>query len=68
VHREGNVSGLLARGNFEVSLSWKDGALEKTQIHSRSGGKCMVRYKGVTIELHTEKGKKYILNQNLEVI
>jgi alpha-L-fucosidase 2 len=34
---EGQVSGLLARGNFEVSMKWKDGRLASGEIVSRAG-------------------------------
>lgn len=33
----GSISGICAKGNFEVSVSWKEGQLEKAIIHSKSG-------------------------------
>jgi alpha-L-fucosidase 2 len=39
----GSVSGLLARGGFEVGLSWKDGRLENATLVSRRGNVCRVR-------------------------
>ncbi|MCH5301717.1 MAG: glycoside hydrolase family 95 protein [Prevotella sp.] len=36
--REGSVSGLCARGGFEVSFSWKDGKVTKCAISSKVGG------------------------------
>ena len=39
----GSVSGLVARGNFEVSESWKDGALTEAKIVSNNGGTCTVQ-------------------------
>ena len=41
--REGNVSGLCARGGFEVSISWKQGKLTSATIKSRHGGKLILR-------------------------
>ena len=41
--KEGNVSGLCARGGFEVSISWKQGKLTSATIKSRHGGKLILR-------------------------
>lgn len=39
----GNVSGLRARGNFEITnLSWKNGKLTSLSIKSLSGGLCRI--------------------------
>lgn len=39
----GSVYGLKARGNFEVSFSWKKNTLEDMSIKSLSGGDCLIR-------------------------
>ncbi|MDO5447466.1 MAG: glycoside hydrolase family 95 protein [Prevotellaceae bacterium] len=58
--RDGNVRGLMARGNFEVSMEWKDGQLVKAIIKSNNGGKVKIRYKANKIvEINTKKGKSY---------
>lgn len=36
----GRISGLRARGGFEVSLSWLDGRLQTVEILSHQGGEC----------------------------
>lgn len=41
--KEGAVRGLKARGNFEVSITWKDHRLNDAIIKSLSGGICKVR-------------------------
>lgn len=38
----GYVKGLRARGHFEVSLEWKEGAVNTADILSHSGGTCRV--------------------------
>ncbi len=43
VWKEGSVKGLVARGGYEVDIDWKDGALSKTIIRARQGGKCIIR-------------------------
>ncbi len=41
--RDGEITGLKARGGFEVSLAWKGGALDRAVITSTLGRKCRVR-------------------------
>jgi alpha-L-fucosidase 2 len=38
----GNISGIKARGNFEVDISWKNSKLTKAIILSNNGGNCRV--------------------------
>ena len=40
---EGQVSGLKARGGFEVSISWAQGRLVKATVSSTLGGTCRLR-------------------------
>jgi len=39
----GEISGLKARGNFEVSMRWKDMKLTSATVLSVVGGKCSIR-------------------------
>lgn len=41
--KEGNVKGLVARGNFEVDMDWKNNQLNKAVIHSKIGGTLRIR-------------------------
>lgn len=41
--KEGAVQGLKARGNFEVSINWKNHRLNDAVIKSFSGGICKIR-------------------------
>lgn len=56
---EGSVSGLCARGSFEVSIEWSGGVLTRATIISKKGGFCTVRYNGATITLDTTPGSAY---------
>ncbi|NIK92867.1 glycoside hydrolase family 95 protein [Mangrovimonas sp. CR14] len=40
---EGHISGLRARGGFEVGLKWKHGKLNQATIRSTIGGICRIR-------------------------
>ena len=39
----GRVTGLRARGGFDVSLAWTGGQIIRAEIHSRLGGNCRLR-------------------------
>ena len=39
----GSARGLLARGAFQVSISWRKGELAEAEILSRLGGRCRLR-------------------------
>ena len=40
--KEGSVSGLCARGGFEIALTWADKKLTKTVVLSKKGGETTV--------------------------
>ena len=51
----GSVKGLVARGGFEVDMDWQNGRITKAVIHSRHGGKCLIRSK---VALHHKNLKR----------
>lgn len=54
----GSISGLVARGHFEVSMRWENKKLLQMTILSRSGGDLRVAYPGIeksVIEMNQEK-------------
>ncbi len=43
VWNKGSVSGLKARGGFEVDINWENGEIQQAAIHSNLGGNCRIR-------------------------
>lgn len=41
--RDGEVKGIVARGGFELDLSWKNGQVNRLVVKSRLGGNCRLR-------------------------
>jgi alpha-L-fucosidase 2 len=62
---EGSVTGLRARGGFEVDIAWRHGALERAVVRSRLGGPCPVRYGERTVRLETRAGGSITLDRTL---
>jgi alpha-L-fucosidase 2 len=66
--RDGSVSGLRARGGFEVSMAWKDGNLLSAEIRHATGSDCKVRYGGKTALLSVRPGGSVRLNADLTLV
>jgi alpha-L-fucosidase 2 len=66
VWKTGSVTGLQARGGFEVSLNWTDGKLTKAEIKSTGGRTVTVRYGDRTTEIKLKSGGTVQLNSELK--
>jgi alpha-L-fucosidase 2 len=55
VWKSGKVTGLKARGNYEVDIEWADGELVKATIRSLAGGKPLVRVKSKLVSIDGSK-------------
>ena len=59
--KDGSVTGLKARGGFEVSLEWKNGKLTRSEIKSLLGNPCVVRVNGKTTNYTPTKGETIVI-------
>ena len=63
----GSVSGLRARGGYEVSEEWKDGKLVAATIKNICGvGEIPVRYGTKVVKLSFKKGETKTLDATLQ--
>jgi len=63
--KEGSVTGLRARGGFEVNMSWENGKLTTGEIKSLLGNPCVVRYGENTRTYNIPKGKSIRISGEL---
>jgi alpha-L-fucosidase 2 len=63
----GKVSGLVARGGFEVALDWQNGKLVKAAIAARQSKPLKVRYAGREIDIQAKAGQTYNLGPDLKL-
>ena len=57
----GRVTGLRARGGFEVDVAWKDGALTEATFRSKLGGTAKVRHGQKILDVQVPQGKTVVL-------
>jgi alpha-L-fucosidase 2 len=62
----GKVSGLLARGGFEVAMEWAGGKLVKATIKAKQSKPLKVRYAGREITISAQAGTTYSLGPDLK--
>ncbi|HLX69408.1 MAG TPA: glycoside hydrolase family 95 protein [Verrucomicrobiae bacterium] len=63
--KDGSVTGLCARGGFEVSLTWKNGRLLAARILSKNGEPCQVDYDGNERDVRIKRGAVIQFDANL---
>lgn len=55
----GKVTGLRARGGFEIGIEWKNGKLTEATVKSLVGGKCTIRSGSISRSVSLAKGETY---------
>jgi alpha-L-fucosidase 2 len=59
---DGRITGLRARGGFEIDLDWIGGKLNRAVIKSLAGQPCRLQYAGRTLNVPLQKGESKILS------
>jgi alpha-L-fucosidase 2 len=64
----GTVRGVLARGGFEVDLTWEDGKPTRIAILSKLGNPCNVRHGERVVRFGTASGQRLVLDRELKAV
>ncbi len=56
---EGSVSGLRARGGFEVGIRWANGKLVGAEVRSMNGRSCTLRYNESVVRCEASAGETF---------
>jgi alpha-L-fucosidase 2 len=65
---QGSISGLRARGGFEISLSWSGGKLQTATVKSLAGRDARLRYGSRSATHHAGKGSVLKLKPDLTLV
>ena len=57
--KDGSISGICAKGNFEVDVIGENHQLKEAVVRSNAGGDCVIKYSDQTISFKTVKGRSY---------
>lgn len=58
----GSVTGLCARGGFEVDLTWAGGVLTQAEIRAKSGGAAVLRCAGRELSINLKAGERLVVD------
>ncbi|MCK4921720.1 MAG: glycoside hydrolase family 95 protein, partial [Bacteroidales bacterium] len=56
----GKITGLKARGNFEVDIFWEDSKLTKAIVYAPTGGNTRIVYQDRSEQIELKAGEKYV--------
>ncbi|MCX7985590.1 MAG: glycoside hydrolase family 95 protein [Bacteroidales bacterium] len=61
VWSDGNISGVKARGGFELSIQWKNKSPEVITISSKTGGNTILVFGAKELEINLKAGEKKVI-------
>jgi alpha-L-fucosidase 2 len=64
----GTVSGICARGGFEVTMKWQSGKLVSAELLSKNGRKFRLHYNGKSLAINLKKGGRVRIDANFKSI
>ena len=59
--KDGSVTGLRARGGFDVDLAWRSGKLSQAVISTKNGGKAYIRANGKIQAINLPASGKHVI-------
>lgn len=65
---DGSISGLRARGGYEIAIQWKNGKLQSATFKNVTPNTFKVRYSDKTAEVSIKAGQMLSLNADLSVL
>ena len=63
--KDGSISGICAKGNFEVDMIWENNQLKEATVRSGAGGNCVIKYGDKMLSFKTIKGQSYQLKYDV---
>lgn len=61
--KDGKVTGICARGGYEVDVEWKDGKVTECTVRAKVGGKTTLRYNGKEKNIKLKKNGKTTIKE-----
>jgi len=57
--KDGEIKGLIARGNFELNIKWKNSKLVSATILAKNNGVCKIKYQSKSAIIQTKQWQIY---------
>jgi alpha-L-fucosidase 2 len=61
----GKVTGLMARGGFQVDMEWNNGILTSAKVLSKLGNQLEIKYGDLSSSFETKPGQVLVLDDKL---
>ena len=64
----GSVTGLRARGGFEVDIAWRHGKLQRATLRAKASGPLTLIYADRKAEIAAVAGRQYVFDTDLKPV